>query len=454
MNETSDPTEDVRRLYEEAETQTAHAMEQLVERDAFGELLARVTENVLAVTRIGNDTADLVVRNLRLAGRRDITPLARQLARTEDKLELVLQEVERLRERLERDREPSHRPNGDDAAPALQPNVGPRAVSAVEQLVRAPIAAVEFANILLTRGRRRDRRDAEGRRLDAPQDDALPLPLDAAAATRCRCCSSSRSSTGPTSSTCGRATRSSSSCSRRASTSSCSTGASPTTRTPTWASTTTSATSCRGACARRCARPARRSSRCSAGASAARCARCTPRSSRRRRAQPRPAHDADRHDGVALPQVGRPRLLRRRPRRRGAAGGARAPAIDWANKLMKPVTNFWTTYRAAVETRARGRRRSARPTSRWRSWVADNPPFPGRAYREWITWMYKENRLVTGRCGCAAAASTCATDRAEPARRHRRRRPHRAAPGHAAAARPGRRARTSRTSTGPAATSA
>jgi polyhydroxyalkanoate synthase subunit PhaC len=29
--------------------------------------------------------------------------------------------------------------------------------------------------------------------------------------------------------------------------------------------------------------------------------------------------------------------------------------------------------------------------------VADNPPFPSRAYREWITWMYKENRLVRGR---------------------------------------------------------
>ena len=30
-------------------------------------------------------------------------------------------------------------------------------------------------------------------------------------------------------------------------------------------------------------------------------------------------------------------------------------------------------------------------------WIADNPPFPSRAYREWITWMYKENRLVAGR---------------------------------------------------------
>jgi hypothetical protein len=29
-------------------------------------------------------------------------------------------------------------------------------------------------------------------------------------------------------------------------------------------------------------------------------------------------------------------------------------------------------------------------------WVADNPPFPGRAYKQWIAWMYKENRLVNG----------------------------------------------------------
>jgi polyhydroxyalkanoate synthase subunit PhaC len=29
-------------------------------------------------------------------------------------------------------------------------------------------------------------------------------------------------------------------------------------------------------------------------------------------------------------------------------------------------------------------------------WVADNPPFPGRAYREWITVMYKRNLFVRG----------------------------------------------------------
>ena len=96
------PAEEARRLYEEAETRTARAMEELVGREAFGELLARMTENVMAVVKMGNDAADLVVRNLRVAGRRDITGLARQLARTEDKLELVLQEVERLRDAVEK----------------------------------------------------------------------------------------------------------------------------------------------------------------------------------------------------------------------------------------------------------------------------------------------------------------------------------------------------------------
>ena len=111
MAEKPDPTEQVRSLYEDAEKRTANAMEELVKRDAFGELLARATENILAVTRMGTDVADLVVRNLRLAGRRDVTSLGRQLARTEDKLELVLQEVERLQEQLA-DAERSSASNG------------------------------------------------------------------------------------------------------------------------------------------------------------------------------------------------------------------------------------------------------------------------------------------------------------------------------------------------------
>ena len=87
-------------LHEQVESQTAAAFEQLVSKPSFGRLLARTGENVAALTRIGSDSADLVLRNLRLASRADMTRLARQLHRTEDKLERVLQEVEALRDQL------------------------------------------------------------------------------------------------------------------------------------------------------------------------------------------------------------------------------------------------------------------------------------------------------------------------------------------------------------------
>jgi hypothetical protein len=106
------PTEDVQRLYEEAEKRTAQAFEDAVSRPSFGELLARMTENVVGVTKISTDVFDLILRNLRLAGRQDITRLARQLARTEDKLEMVLQEVERLHEELEDTGKPQSRSRG------------------------------------------------------------------------------------------------------------------------------------------------------------------------------------------------------------------------------------------------------------------------------------------------------------------------------------------------------
>jgi BMFP domain-containing protein YqiC len=67
-----------------------------------------MTENVVAVTRIGNEAMDLVLRNLRLASRQDINRLTRALGRTEDKLEQVLQEVEELRDELSS----SSKPNG------------------------------------------------------------------------------------------------------------------------------------------------------------------------------------------------------------------------------------------------------------------------------------------------------------------------------------------------------
>lgn len=86
--------------YEEAESQAASAFERMTATDSFGRLLAMGAENVAALTRIGSDLADLALRNLRIASRADTVRLARQLRRTEDKLERVLAEVEALRDEL------------------------------------------------------------------------------------------------------------------------------------------------------------------------------------------------------------------------------------------------------------------------------------------------------------------------------------------------------------------
>jgi hypothetical protein len=110
------PEQEARRLYDETEARVAKAAERVVSRESFGEVLAMATENLVALTRIGFDAMDLVWSNLRLAGRRDITRLAKQLGRTEDKLEQVLQEVEALRERVDT---PSD--NGAGPAAAAKP---------------------------------------------------------------------------------------------------------------------------------------------------------------------------------------------------------------------------------------------------------------------------------------------------------------------------------------------
>ncbi len=110
------PGDLLRTLSEESESRTARAFEELVDKPSFGVLMARSAENLVAITRIGSDVADLVLRNLRLAGRADVTRLARQLHRTEDKLERVLQEVESLRDGLVLEKGPGPAPH--DPAPA------------------------------------------------------------------------------------------------------------------------------------------------------------------------------------------------------------------------------------------------------------------------------------------------------------------------------------------------
>jgi polyhydroxyalkanoate synthase len=70
--------------------------------------------------------------------------------------------------------------------------------------------------------------------------------------------------------------------------------------------------------------------------------------------------------------------------------------VDLANKLLKPVTNFFTTYRRLWEgiQDGNGRREAYQPMARW---VADNPPFPGRAWSQWIRMMYQDGALPQGR---------------------------------------------------------
>jgi polyhydroxyalkanoate synthase subunit PhaC len=71
-------------------------------------------------------------------------------------------------------------------------------------------------------------------------------------------------------------------------------------------------------------------------------------------------------------------------------------AIDFANKLLKPVTNFWTTYRRLAQGIVDGSfsRASYQPMAKW---VANNPPFPGRAWAQWIRLMYRDDALARGR---------------------------------------------------------
>jgi hypothetical protein len=123
--QTPTPAEQVASLYEQAESQAAKAGERFVGSQGFASVLGQLAENAAALTKLGNDGMDLVLRNLRVAGRRDVVRLARQLARTEDKLERVLQELEELRDELRRrDESPASRGSARSASTRSQEGNG------------------------------------------------------------------------------------------------------------------------------------------------------------------------------------------------------------------------------------------------------------------------------------------------------------------------------------------
>lgn len=93
-------TQQFRRQLDDFLSTAAPGLEEVTTSKAFGSMLAQAVGNMVALHRIGNDVLDLAIRNVRLAGRADVTTLHKQLARTENKLEHVLEVVERLEDEL------------------------------------------------------------------------------------------------------------------------------------------------------------------------------------------------------------------------------------------------------------------------------------------------------------------------------------------------------------------
>lgn len=106
-------SEQFRRMVDDFLSTATPALEEVVNTKAFGEMLGQAAGNLVALHRVGNDVMDLAVRNTRIAGRADVVSLHRQLARTEDKLEAVLETVERLEEDLAEERR-RHRDSAAD----------------------------------------------------------------------------------------------------------------------------------------------------------------------------------------------------------------------------------------------------------------------------------------------------------------------------------------------------
>jgi polyhydroxyalkanoate synthase subunit PhaC len=70
--------------------------------------------------------------------------------------------------------------------------------------------------------------------------------------------------------------------------------------------------------------------------------------------------------------------------------------VDTVNKMLKPVPNYiGTPLRLFRQIQDGTVNKDAHQSMS--KWVADNPNFPMRAFRQWVTWVYRENRLASGR---------------------------------------------------------
>ena len=387
MSDRPDPAAEMQRLYDEAERGTAAALERLVSRDAFGEVLAKSAENVLAVQKLGSDLADMVVRNLRIAGRRDVTQ-PRAPARPHRG---------QARARAAGGRAPAGRAARQPGQPERRQAGQARrvAVNRLEQLARAPVAAVDYANIILTQGDApvgttpkdvvwTHRKTTLYRYRSTRRTHPLPLLLVFALINRPAIFDlrpgnsfveflldegydvflldwgvpdEEDADMGLENYVCDEL---------------------PWGIRETLRASGQEELSLLGWCI--------------GGALVAMYGALEPSG---------PARNlvllttpVDTSGSLYRSWVGRESfdvdyIAEKLP----AVPG---PGIDVVNKMMKPVQNYWITYRQLWQNVLEGTaRREAYQAMA--SWVADNPPFPSRAYREWITVMYKQNKLPTGR---------------------------------------------------------
>jgi polyhydroxyalkanoate synthase subunit PhaC len=68
--------------------------------------------------------------------------------------------------------------------------------------------------------------------------------------------------------------------------------------------------------------------------------------------------------------------------------------IDFGNKMLKPITNFYGPYVTLLD-----RSENQQFVESWKlmqKWVSDGIPFPGEAYRQWIREFYQQNKLIKG----------------------------------------------------------
>jgi len=68
--------------------------------------------------------------------------------------------------------------------------------------------------------------------------------------------------------------------------------------------------------------------------------------------------------------------------------------IDFGNKMLKPMTNFYGPYVTLVD-----RANNEEFIKSWKlmqKWVGDGIAFPGEAFRQWVRDFYQQNKLIKG----------------------------------------------------------